>query len=195
MVGSVRDPAGGPLSREDDREPLLDALSEEGFVDCLFRIRAGAIEAGARTLVVSARHHDTVVGCVVVLPLGIRGGLDADLRLIDAHVLRGAVEIRRSGLESDRFLEALEARYGGPPHSLRMRERVAFTAIALHEDRGDADPDPLTLKLFGHDGPDEDPTLYSESFLTVDIGAGLVQWNEKDPHYRPALLATLADSH
>src|SRR5262245_48558134 len=86
--------------------PLLDQFSEEGFVDCTFRIEEISSDPEYHRLRLVASHNGVAVGLSVVMRRGIRGGFDPEMKLIQDHVYCPAVEFVRSGPESDELLIA-----------------------------------------------------------------------------------------
>jgi hypothetical protein len=173
--------------------PLLDQFSEEGFVDCTFRIAEISSDSERHRLRLVASHNGVAVGLSVAVRRGIRGGFDADMKLIQDHVYCPAVEFRRSGPESDDLVAALAALYGRPSQDLRMVDAISFTGIALHQDDVDMETQPIRIKLFGRDSDEEvERDEYFESFFNLDLAAGFVFWNEKDPDYRVPLIRGLS---
>ncbi len=173
--------------------PVLDQFSEEGFVDCTFRIAEISSDPERHSLRLIASHAGVAVGLTAVVRRGIRGGFDSDMELIEDHVYRPAVEFFRSGPESDGLLSALAVMYGAPAQSLRMVDAISFTGIALHQDDVDMESQPIKIKLFGCDSDDEvERDEYFESFFNLDLPSGLVFWNEKDSDYRTPLIRALS---
>jgi hypothetical protein len=172
-------------------QPILDQFSEEGFVDLTFRIEARALVGDFHRLQLRASHDAKIVGMELQVRSGIRAGLDNDMKLIPEHVYRNGVRFVRSGPESDHLIAAIAVLYGADPEPRSMVPQETFTAIALHQGALDWDNAGVRLKLFGKDGEPFDEDAYYESFLTVDLGRGLVLWNEKDPDYRLQLLRAL----
>jgi hypothetical protein len=173
-------------------EPILNQFSEEGFVDCVFKVRDLRREDGHFSFRLAASYEGKSVGCAVRLARGMKAGLSQDMSLISEHVYKPGVTLLRTGEESDRLLMALAKLYGFQNTPLHMRESEEFTAIALHQDAIDLESEPVRLKLFGRDG-DETGEEYNESFFNVDLANGLVFWNEKDPEYRAPLIEGLAE--
>lgn len=177
------DPAGNPH---------LSQLSEEGFVDCVFRIADIHSDSQTHTLQLRACHEGAVVGVTAVVVRGIQGAFDEEMELIAEHVYRPAVSLLRAGSESDRLFNCLAALYGLQGGDRRMIEQGLFTGIALHQPPVDMDKEAVRLKLFGHDSEGDRTEDYHESFFNIDLPNGLVFWNEKDPDYREALLRDLS---
>lgn len=172
--------------------PILDQFSEEGFVDCTFRIAEISSDDAHHRLRLLASHENALVGFDVIIRRGIRGGFDPDMELIGEHVYRPAIEFLRSGPESDHLLDVLAGLYGMPHEGLRMVERISLTGIALHQDDVDMETEPIKIKLFGGDSDEEvERDEYFESFFNLDLSSGFVFWNEKDPDYRDPLIRGL----
>jgi hypothetical protein len=142
-----------------------------------------------------ASHRGVLVGFRVVVRRGIRGGFDADMNIIPAHVYQSAVEFMRTGTESDAMLAVLRELYEMPQSAARMADITSFTGIALHHDDVDMETQPIKIKLFGRDSDDEiERGLYFESFFNLDLPSGFVFWNEKDPDYRVPLIEGISGS-
>ena len=178
---------------DESGRPLLDQFSEDGFVDCTFRIAEISSDAEQHRLRLVASHNGAPVGLSAIVRRGIRGGFDPDMELIPEHVYRPAVVFMRSGPESDALLSALAALYGEPARRLRMVDAISFTGIALHQDDVDMETQPIKIKLFGRDSDEEvERDEYFESFFNLDLASGFVFWNEKDPDYRAPLIRGLS---
>jgi len=178
---------------DDLGRPLLDQFSEDGFVDCAFRIAEISSDPGHHRLRLVASHNGAAVGLTAIVRRGICGGFDPDLELIQGHVYRQAVAFLRSGPESDELVSALAALYDQPAQRLRMVDAISFTGIALHQDSVDMETEPIKIKLFGRDSDEEiERDEYFESFFNLDLASGFVFWNEKDPDYRTPLIRGLS---
>lgn len=150
--------------------PLLDQFSEEGFVDCTFRIAEISSDPEYHRLRLVSSHEGVEVGLSAVVRRGIRGGFDPAMDLIPEHVYRPAVEFHRSGPESDELVTALASLYGEPAARLRMVDSLLFTGIALHQDDVDMESQPIKIKLFGRDSDEEvERDEYFESFFNLDL--------------------------
>ena len=184
------------ITLDQNGNPVLDQFSEEGFVDCTFRIAERSSDAIHHRLRLVASHNGIPVGLQVVVRRGIRGGFDANMNLIGEHVYRPAVEFVRSGVESDALITTLAALYSRPAGRLRMVDGIAFTGIALHGDDVDMEKQPIKIKLFGRDSEEEiERGEYFESFFNLDLSSGFVFWNEKDFDYREPLIPGLSTIH
>lgn len=168
--------------------PVLEQFSQDGFVDCTFRIVDHRSSASEHRFHLAADFHGEAVGMDVVVVKGMRGAFDQDINLIDRHVYRGGVRFIRSGQESDRLFSVLANLYGLPSTEVRMVDSISFTAILLHMDGVDMESDPVKVKLFGRDSEQDPADEYFESFFNLDLKNGLVFWNEKDHDYREPLI-------
>jgi len=175
-----------------DGNPILGQFSEEGFVDCTFRILDLVSTPGGHRFHLSASHEGAVVGFDVVVVQGIQGGFDDNMDLIPDHVYRRGVQFLRSGPESDHLIAVLSELYGVRGRTRRMVESFSFTAIALHQHPVAADAPTIKIKLFGNDGEDSAEDDYFESFFNLSLQSGFVFWNEKDPDYRDPLIRALS---
>ena len=172
--------------------PLLDQFSEEGFVDCVFRI-VDVVESNTHFCVsLAATFESTKVGFIADILKSIQAGIDSNAALIQEHVYAQGVTLRSNGPESNRLLEVLACLYGLPSGKRTMREAESFTAIALHQEEISIAHHRVKLKLFGHDGCSADEDMYNESYFNVDLPNGFVYWNEKDVEYRSAIVRALS---
>ncbi len=114
------------------------------------------------------------------------------MNLIREHVYRPAVQVHRTGVQSDRFVKILAELYGFPALPRRMVDFLPMTGIALNKDDVDMEREPIRIKLFGHDSDEQiERDEYFESFFNLDLRKGFVFWNEKDQDYRRPLIAGL----
>lgn len=172
--------------------PVLTQYSEEGFVDCVFKIvDLRETDALYRFRLIGSYKGD-IVGMGVTVVKGIQAGMNSEMQLISDHVYRNGVVFSRTGPESDRLISVLSAMYGIHEIPTHMVETGAFTAIALHQGSIDMTSEPIKLKLFGYDGPTDREDYYNESFFNLDLKNKLVFWNEKDQEYRKPLLRSLS---
>ena len=177
---------------DDNGLPILDQFSEEGFVDCIFKISDLKNDHGFYHFDLFASYDGIKVGFSVKLVDSVSPGFEADMKLIDAHVCHQGVSFRSIGQASDDLIAALAKLYGRDSGTLRMVSEETFTMIALQQQDTDLESHAVKMKLFGKDS---DPLVeddYYESFLNVDIPGGFVSWNEKDPDYRDPLIRALS---
>lgn len=172
--------------------PIIGQYSEEGFVDCVFKIvDLAETDVGYQFRLVGSYKGETV-GMGVVVVKGIQAGMDAKMDLIKDHVYKKGVVFSRTGPESDRLINALSVMYGAGERHGQMVETETFTAIALHAGPIDMTKESIKLKLFGRDEATDSEDDYYESFFNLDLKNKLVFWNEKDQDYRKPLLRGLS---
>ena len=173
--------------------PILEQFSEEGFIDCVFRISDLAESSDFFNFHLSACSEKAVLGLDVAIRKDIKAGFDSEMVLIKEHVYREGVMFLRSGTESDRLLARIAALYGLPHPGCGMIPKETFTAIALHQGEIDLRTEQVKVKLFGKDAEPFDEDAYYETFFNIDLVNGFVYWNEKDQEYRRPLILGLAN--
>ena len=171
--------------------PILDQFSEEGFVDCIFKIEGLKNDQHHYYFNLLASYKAKKVGFAVKLLKSVKPGFDSDMNLIKGHVYYGGVSFRSLGQVSDDLITALADLYGQTAGFLRMISEETFTIIALQQDDTDLDCHAVKMKLFGRDSEPFVEDDYYESFFNVDLPGGFVSWNEKDPDYRAPLIRAL----
>lgn len=172
--------------------PVLTQYSEEGFVDCVFRIVDLRETDTIYRFRLTGSYQGEIVGMGVSVVKRIQAGMDSNMQLISDHVYGNGVAFSRTGPESDRLISVLSAMYGIQEMPTHMVETAVFTAIALHQGPIDMASEPIKLKLFGYDGPTDREDYYNESFFNLDLKKKLVFWNEKDQEYRKPLVLSLS---
>lgn len=181
-----------PMKTDTYGNPVLDQFSEEGFVDCVFRIVERSESVKSYRLRLQATYSGEVVGMDVEVAKNIQSGFDAEMNLKKENVYRQGVVFIRTGPESDRLINALAKLYGVQDNKRQMRLEETFTAIALHQEPLQMEQQLVKIKIFGRDGEPFDEQAYYESFLNLDLKEGFVFWNEKDPDYRKPLIQGLS---
>lgn len=181
-----------PMKTDTYGNPVLDQFSEEGFVDCVFRIVKRSESVRSYRLRLQATYSGEVVGMDVEVAKNIQSGFDAEMNLKKENVYRQGVVFIRTGPESDRLINALAKLYGVQDNKRQMRLEETFTAIALHQEPLQMEQQLVKIKIFGRDGEPFDEQAYYESFLNLDLKEGFVFWNEKDPDYRKPLIQGLS---
>ena len=173
--------------------PIIEQFSEEGFVDCVFKIKNLVETKDSYKFHLAASHGGETLGFNVSVVKCIKGGFDSKMNLVKEHVYRHGVKFYRSGEESDRLITILSVLYGNKPKKLKMVKEETFTGIALHEDPIDMTSEPIKIKIFGKDSEvDFNEDAYYESFFNLDLKNGFVFWNEKDQDYRKPLIRGLS---
>jgi hypothetical protein len=179
------------IATDNSGNPILEQFSEDGFVDCVFKISDLVESSDFFNFHISASSEATVVGMDVVIRKDIQGGWDTEMNLVKNHVYREGATFIRSGIESDRLIMRIASLYELPHTGIEMVSKETFTAIALHHGEIDLRNEPVKIKIFGRDGEPFDETIYNESFFNIDLANGFVNWNEKDPDYRKPLIRAL----
>lgn len=172
--------------------PLLTQLSEDGFVDCIFRVEDLSTSSAQHSFLMMASYGGRPVGLRVKVRRGMQASFDPQLGPLEMQVYRPAVRFERTGPESDQLLKALATEYGIECADPRIVEHFEFTGVVLHKEEADSDTSPMKIKLFGCDGEDDAEDDYCESFFNLDLGQGFVFWNEKDPDFREPLIRGLS---
>jgi hypothetical protein len=179
------------IAIDNSGNPILEQFSEEGFIDCVFKISDLVESSDFFNFHLSASSEATVLGMDVAIRKDIKAGFDTEMKPVKDHVYRKGVTFIRSGTESDRLIARIASLYGLPHNGGGMISQETFTAIALHQGEIDLRTNPVKIKLFGRDGEPFDQDAYYESFLNVDLANGFVNWNEKDQEYRKPLIRAL----
>ena len=177
----------------DDQDlPILDQFSEEGFVDCVFKVSNLESDQNFYSFNLFASHRGKKVGLAVKLVKNIGPGFDAEMNLIKDHVYPQGVSFRSLGQVSDDLITALSELYGQDARTIRMVQEETFTMIALQQEDTDLELYSVRMKLFGRNAEPFDEEDYYESFFNVDFPNGFVYWNEKDLDYRVPLIRALS---
>lgn len=176
---------------DDEGLPVLDQFSEDGFVDCTFKVDGLKTDQDFYYFNLFASHNAERVGFAVKLHRGVGPGFDGDMNLIKENVYYQGVSFRSLGKISDDMITALAKLYALDLGALQMVSEETFTAIALQQADTDLDQHAVRLKLFGRDSDPFVEDDYYESFFNVDLPNGFVFWNEKDSDYRAPLIRTL----
>jgi len=181
-----------PMILDSQGLPILDQHSEDGFVDCVFKIHGLKQDASFHYFNILASHNGRKVGLAVKLLSEVGPCFDADMNLIRKNVYRAGVSFRSLGQVSDDLITALGDLYELGIGALRMVPEETFTMIALQSGETDLATDAVRMKLFGRDAETFDEDDYYESFFHVDLQRGVASWSEKDPDYRVALVRGLS---
>jgi hypothetical protein len=172
--------------------PILDQFSEEGFVDCIFKVDGLKADKDFYYFNLLASHKEKKVGFAVKLVKSVGPGFDSGMNLIKDNVYHRGVSFRSLGKISDDLITALGSLYGLDAGALRMVQEETFTLIALQQDCTELESHSVKMKLFGRDSDPFIEDAYYESFFNVDLPGGFASWNEKDPDYRTPLIKALS---
>jgi len=176
---------------DDQGLPVLDQFSEDGFVDCIFKVDGLKADQDFYYFKLLASHNAEKVGFAIKLHRSVGPGFDGDMNLIKDNVYYQGVIFRSLGKISDDLINALAKLYELDLGALQMISEETFTAIALQQADTDFHQHAVRLKLFGRDSDPFVEDDYYESFFNVDLPSGFVSWNEKDPDYRAPLIIAL----
>ena len=134
----------------------------------------------------SGLHRGQPVGFEVLLGSNWRGGSsDKELPLV---IYQGTVTYRSLGAESDAFVQVLDDLYGTRAGVRTMAVETRFTGLSLEGNPGKLAEGPVKIKLFYESGDEKD---YVEFFTNVELGKRRIEFREKDPEYRPAIIRAL----
>lgn len=172
--------------------PILDQFSEDGFIDCVFKITDLQENVGSYSFNLRASYNEDDLGFKVEVIKNIKAGFDSEMQLIQDHIYPKGVKFFRTGTESDTLLSVLADLYGLSQPQTQMTNKEIFTGIALHQGEIDITAEPIKIKIFGKDQDDDLEENYYESFFNLDLKNGLVFWNEKDQEYREPLIRGLS---
>jgi hypothetical protein len=165
----------------------LTAGAEEGFVDLCLEIN-GLVreEDGKVRFEAKAIYEGRKVGFAVTL------GSEWEVQKLEdmeQPLYWGETQLISLGEESDLFIQTLDRLYETKVGAVRMRHNVDFTAVSLGGNPRGLETEPLKMKLFFEADPDE---RYAEFYLNCDVAQRRVEFHEKDPEYRRAVVLALS---
>jgi hypothetical protein len=166
----------------------LTADSEEGFVDFGFKMEGlGRGTDGGFRFEARAPHKGQPLAFVVTLGTVWK---EQKLNATNPHVIYwGEAQLGSVGLESDAFIRTLDELYKTNVGALTMAGNTRFTAASLAGNPRRPERESLKMKLFFETSTDE---LYAEFYLNFDAEKRRVEFHEKDPGYRRAVVLALA---
>jgi len=169
--------------------PELTVGSEEGFADLCLGMK-GLLRGpdGRHRFEARAMHKGGPVAFAVALSTIWK---PQDVEGTTAHLLWGEAQLISVGNESDRFVQALDEVYRTGLGVLQMRGNVKFLAVSLAGHPLRIEIEPIKLKLFfEHEADDR----YAEVYLNCDSEESRVEFHEKDPDYRRAVVLALSQN-
>ncbi len=181
------------IALADNGSPILNQFSKGDLVDTIFKISEFEELDHSYKMLIGASFDGTDVGLGIEVAKDIKAGFDADMAVIENHAYPKALTFNHIGKQSDALLAVLAGLYGFKGEKIYMVKQTSFTAIALHQGEIELQNQPIKLKIFGKDGKKDREEHYNESYFIIDIQAGWVCWNEKDPQYREALILGLLE--
>lgn len=182
------------ISFDQKGNPILNQFSEEGFVDCVFKIFSIEETESHYFLYLKASFNSQVVGFKAKVFKGIENGFDTEMNAHKERFYTKGVTFYKSGEESNLLVAVLADLYGLESAPREMAEEESFTTFALMQEPVSFNSSPVRLKLFGRDQECNISSEYYESFFNVDIPMGFIFWNEKDQEYRLPLVNGLSKS-
>ncbi|HKS21557.1 MAG TPA: hypothetical protein VJZ76_02075 [Thermoanaerobaculia bacterium] len=158
----------------------------DGFVDIsLAIVKQGTTDHGGRWFRAQALQRGRALGFDVELS---RDWSPWELEEQNITLWRGLVTYKSVGAESDRFLETVAREYKVRTPS-RMARAITFAAIALEGNPGDRSDSDAKIKLFFESDLGDE---YAEFYTNIYPKSGVLEFHEKDPGYRSALVQALA---
>jgi hypothetical protein len=163
--------------------------TDQGFLDIDLPITAVS-KVGGGTVRVTAQ--GSVQGGLIGLAVDLQPHWKAQpLKDSNALFYWGAGSYRSIGIESDRFVALIAKHYGQPVGpDLRMLAQVPADVVGLNDDPSMILSLPARMKFCFHT---DTQARYAEVFTNIDIEAGRLEFREKDPGYRAALVRALTE--
>jgi len=158
------------------QQPLSEIAQHQktsDFQDVILTIASVRQTSDATVIEATGLHHGTRVGLRLSVGSGSTGS--------------PVVRMESTGAQSDAFLVSLGDLYHASTPS-KMKASTVFDAIPLKGAPAAIGDQELKLKLFCQA---RDDNQYCELYLNTNVPAGTVEIAEKDPDYRPAVLAWL----
>lgn len=168
---------------------------EEGFIDLVFALHSHERSAnGSQHLIATGTHHGKPLGFAFTLPKEWKQGTLGDSGIV---TFQARITIDSTGESSDHFVATLRDLYQITGSKLTMSKNIAFTVVSLKGDPRTPEQGPVKMKLF-YEPAEDDPKYddhYAELYLNIDLAARLIQFHEKDPEYRPAIIHALTTTN
>ena len=167
----------------------ITSKSEEGFQDFVFNIINKQLDKNNNWIfTVKGQYKSTVVGIKIKIKNGINPGI-INGKPDKSGVMKNAGEFTTIGLESDNLIKKVSEIYGFKTNKKFSKNKILFDCFSLNSIAGYLDKGAFKFKLF----LDSQNVigLYSEIFLDINLAAGLIELNEKDPSYRENIIKIL----
>jgi len=142
-------------------------------------------EDGSIIIVTTADYEKETMGFRVVLSPKWETWRPKELSV---DLYRGSVWLESIGKPSEIFIQCLARAYKQKIGQINFSS-VKLAAISLGGDPRLVRSEPLKLKLFFESEKEE---VYAEIFLNLDLPHSIIQFHEKNPDYRKAVLGFLA---
>lgn len=162
--------------------------TEDGIVDLMLSIsKYEKQKNGIARFLIQNTLHGTKIGFVIELQPTWKA---QKIENADAHIYWGYAEFLSTGEESNAFLSVISKLYGLPTSKPTFANKLKAQVVGLANDPARIENEPIRMKFFlNSDGPEE---LYSEVFIKVDLKRKVLEFNEKEPEYRGALVKSLS---
>lgn len=173
--------------------PDIAISASDGFADlALFLSDSQRLADGSHSCVARSLYEGKEVGFRALLPaIWQKGSLgDTGITTYQAPLVLESI-----GAASDHFVAMLAELYAQSPPRQKMAERATFTAISLEGNPAQLESGPTKIKLFFEPDVDSDEAFeqfYAELYLNIDISSLRVEFHEKDPNHRAAVLHALS---
>jgi hypothetical protein len=178
---SVESTPGSPTAL-----PQLFARGEAGFADGELRVQDVGLTADEGITIVAAAldGREQVAVRFTLLP-DWRGSTPKGF---PQPLFAGRVLIESVGPRTEAFARAVAKSYRQNLASYESTY-VSLTAISLQGDPMQVRTQPVKLKVFYESSKEAE---YAEAYLNFDLPRGIVQFHEKDPDYREAIVRFLS---
>ena len=160
---------------------------EGDFHDLSFTIdQVRTLADGSKSLSVSGMMEGKQVGFEVILgPTWQAGKSDPRIPIV---VRKGMVTYKGMGTNSDAFVQVLDQVYRTKLGPKGMAASTKFTGLSLQGDPSKLEEGEVKIKLFFESNKQDE---YAEVFTNIDVAAKKLEFSEKDPEYRVALVKAL----
>jgi hypothetical protein len=160
--------------------------NESDFHDLEFTIdQVRTLADGRKSLNVSGLHAGRQVGFEVVVGPTWTGKPDPRIPIV---VRKGVVTYRATGTNSDAYVQVLDELYGTKLNPKGMAPSTKFTGLSLEGDPSKLEEQEVKIKLFFESDKHEE---YAEVYTNIHVAARKLEFAEKDPGYRVALVKAL----
>jgi hypothetical protein len=180
----------GACSKHEQAKPAAPTAAEitlgsgEGFVDLSFAIRnVEALPDGSQVLEVFGTHNGREVGIKLALGTKWKQG-----KLGPLDTFTGVASYQSLGQTTEAFVQDLDELYRTKLHPTTVRPSTTFTAISLEGNPARLENGPTKLKLFFES---DDENRYAELYTNIDLAKRVLEFHEKDPTYRVAIIKAL----
>ncbi len=175
----------GFKSRKNESE-LINLISnpepDEDWKDLTFAITEYDLRSSRWVFVCKAIYESTVVGFKFSIEEGIPAGI-MDKKLIDSSFCENAGQIESIGAETDALGMVMSQLYEQPKCELFTHKNLVYTIFPLNRDRAYLKSGLYKFKLFY-----QDPELYSEFYINIDLPKRILEFKEKDFDYRKNII-------